>query len=253
MGEKSKFKITEAVKIFVRLHGFIINITPFRIVLSIVITCILGILPSVSVYTTQLIINQIQKKELAVYSIIMLCILYIAVDMVSTILNYVQSYNTFIINQKIDLALIENVLKKTKELELGDFETPEINDLISRANEQTSGKAYAFYMLVLGIFQSFVLIFSNAYILIHLKEYFILLVLIFLIILHSIKTLRLSEKQYFIIKERTNDSRKQWYYQYLLTNDIAFKEIKLFGSHSFLISEFKKLYYLFFEQDKDIQ
>ena len=53
MGEKSKFKITEAVKIFVRLHGFIINITPFRIVLSIVITCILGILPSVSVYTTQ--------------------------------------------------------------------------------------------------------------------------------------------------------------------------------------------------------
>ena len=32
MGEKSKFKITEAVKIFVRLHGFIINITPFRIV-----------------------------------------------------------------------------------------------------------------------------------------------------------------------------------------------------------------------------
>ena len=68
--------------------------------------------------------------------------------MVSTILNYVQSYNTFIINQKIDLALIENVLKKTKELELGDFETPEINDLISRANEQTSGKAYAFYMLV---------------------------------------------------------------------------------------------------------
>lgn len=74
----------------------------------------------------------------------MLCILYIAVDMVSTILNYVQSYNTFIINQKIDLALIENVLKKTKELELGDFETPEINDLISRANEQTSGKAYAF-------------------------------------------------------------------------------------------------------------
>lgn len=142
MGEKSKFKITEAVKIFVRLHGFIINITPFRIVLSIVITCILGILPSVSVYTTQLIINQIQKKELAVYSIIMLCILYIAVDMVSTILNYVQSYNTFIINQKIDLALIENVLKKTKELELGDFETPEINDLISRANEQTSGKAY---------------------------------------------------------------------------------------------------------------
>lgn len=253
MGEKSKFKITEAVKIFVRLHGFIINITPFRIVLSIVITCILGILPSVSVYTTQLIMNQIQKKELAVYSIIMLCILYIAVDMVSTILNYVQSYNTFIINQKIDLALIENVLKKTKELELGDFETPEINDLISRANEQTSGKAYAFYMLVLGIFQSFVLIFSNAYILIHLKEYFILLVLIFLIIIHSIKTLRLSEKQYFIIKERTNDSRKQWYYQYLLTNDIAFKEIKLFGSHSFLISEFKKLYYLFFEQDKDIQ
>lgn len=63
MGEKSKFKITEAVKIFVRLHGFIINITPFRIVLSIVITCILGILPSVSVYTTQLIINQIQKKR----------------------------------------------------------------------------------------------------------------------------------------------------------------------------------------------
>lgn len=123
--------------------------------MELVITCILGILPSVSVYTTQLIMNQIQKKELAVYSIIMLCILYIAVDMVSTILNYVQSYNTFIINQKIDLALIENVLKKTKELELGDFETPEINDLISRANEQTSGKAYAFYMLVLGIFQSF--------------------------------------------------------------------------------------------------
>ena len=36
MGEKSKFKITEAVKIFVRLHGFIINITPFRRIMEMI-------------------------------------------------------------------------------------------------------------------------------------------------------------------------------------------------------------------------
>ena len=55
----------------------------------------------------------------------------------------------------------------------------------------------------------------------------------------------------FYEKEQQKKEKK-WYYQYVLTNDIAFKEIKTYGLHLFFENKFLKIAQKFLQQDKEI-
>ena len=62
----------------------------------------------------------------------------------------------------------------------------------------------------------------------------------------------LGKKQFLLIKHRAPEERKSWYYQYLLTKDIAFKEIKIFNLGKYLKDQYKKWGMKFISQDKDL-
>lgn len=53
-----------------------------------------------------------------------------------------------------------------------------------------------------------------------------------------------------MLRYRTEEERKKWYFQYLLTNDIAFKEIRTYNLAEYFIHKVKGIYDDFFKQDK---
>lgn len=55
-----------------------------------------------------------------------------------------------------------------------------------------------------------------------------------------------------MVKQRASEERKSWYYHYLLTKDIAYKEIKIFNLGKYLKDQYKKLEIKFISQDKDL-
>ena len=42
-----------------------------------------------------------------------------------------------------------------------------------------------------------------------------------------------------MLRYRTEEERKKWYFQYLLTNDIAFKEIRTYNLAEYFIHKVK--------------
>ena len=63
---------------------------------------------------------------------------------------------------------------------------------------------------------------------------------------------KMGHLQYEIEYERAEEGRRSWYLSYLMTNDIAFKEIKIYGIGDYFIEKYKDISKKFIKQDKKI-
>lgn len=81
----------------------------------------------------------------------------------------------------------------------------------------------------------------------------ILIPVIYIFPLISVATSSFFDKKQFVVnKERADKVRKKWYYKFLLTNDIAYKEIKIFNVGNYFRKKYKELSLSFFDVDKKI-
>lgn len=244
---------TSSIGLFFRLTKEVVKIFPIGVLLTVFFAFLQGVLPSLSLLLMESILNAVQLGNARFSLIVTLCVLYIGIDIIILSISTFQNYLSFIFNAKVDFSFGMQVLEKISMLELIDFEVSETNDLINRAKEQVSGKIVGAYMAYISVFQSFVFLFGNLLVLLRSISLGVVFPIVLLAALHSFAMFKLSKKQYDIIRGRTNDARKMWYLQYLLTNDIAFKEIKVYHAFNYLSGKYRSIYLDFFETDKKIQ
>lgn len=242
-----------SLQLFFRLSRELLKISPVCVVLAILLAFLQGVLPSLSLLIMEWIMNNVQLSTVSVYQIVLLCALYIGIEIIILSTSTFQNYLSFIFNKKVDFKFCMWLLRKVSNLELIDFEISETNDLINRAKEQLNGKIVPAYMAYIGILQSFVFLISNLLVLVRSISVSVIFPIVFLAAIHSIAMFRLSKVQYDIIRARTNDARKMWYLQYLLTNDIAFKEIKIYNAFNYLAGKYRAIFFGFLKTDKKIQ
>lgn len=242
-----------SLQLFFRLSRELLKISPVCVVLAILLAFLQGVLPSLSLLIMEWIMNNVQLSTVSVYQIVLLCALYIGIEIIILSTSTFQNYLSFIINKKVDFKFCMWLLRKVSNLELIDFEISETNDLINRAKEQLNGKIVPAYMAYIGVLQSFAFLISNLLVLVRSISVSVIFPIVFLAAIHSIAMFRLSKVQYDIIRARTNDARKMWYLQYLLTNDIAFKEIKIYNAFNYLAGKYRAIFFGFLKTDKKIQ
>jgi len=242
-----------SLQLFFRLSRELLKISPVCVVLAILLAFLQGVLPSLSLLIMEWIMNNVQLSTVSVYQIVLLCALYIGIEIIILSTSTFQNYLSFIFNKKVDFKFCMWLLRKVSNLELIDFEISETNDLINRAKEQLNGKIVPAYMAYIGVLQSFVFLISNLLVLVRSISVSVIFPIVFLAAIHSIAMFRLSKVQYDIIRARTNDARKMWYLQYLLTNDIAFKEIKIYNAFNYLAGKYRAIFFGFLKTDKKIQ
>ena len=189
------------------------------------LSALLGIIPGCSVVMMQQIINLLQKKNSELGLIMLFAVIYIFIDLVSYILAKIIAIVTFSLERRTNINVSVLVLEKTKMLELSDYEDVTTYDLIQRA--QNSNIVYAYVMLYVSVLQSTIVVITNLMI---LKKWSIVIfpLVAGITIIRMIHLSKIGREKYIIRRDRTSDERKQWYYQYLMTNDMAFKEIKIF-------------------------
>lgn len=242
-----------SLQLFFGLSRELLKISPVCVVLAILLAFLQGVLPSLSLLIMEWIMNNVQLSTVSVYQIVLLCALYIGIEIIILSTSTFQNYLSFIINKKVDFKFCMWLLRKVSNLELIDFEISETNDLINRAKEQLNGKIVPAYMAYIGVLQSFVFLISNLLVLVRSISVSVIFPIVFLAAIHSIAMFRLSKVQYDIIRARTNDARRMWYLQYLLTNDIAFKEIKIYNAFNYLAGKYRAIFFGFLKTDKKIQ
>lgn len=215
----------------------------------IVLSIVLGIIPGCSLVMMQRIINLLQIDNSKLYTIVLFALIYIFIDMLNYIVSKIIAIVTFSLERRTNINVSLLVLEKTKMLELSDYEDVSTYDLIQRA--QNSNIVYAYMMLYISVMQAIVVVVSNLLI---LKKWiiFIFPLVAGITVIRMIHLSKIGKKKYIIRRDRTSDERKQWYYRYLMTNDMAFKEIKIFDLYDYFITKFKELSINFYTTDKKI-
>ena len=108
---------------------------------------------------------------------------------------------------------------------------------------------FDFFVSFLSVFQFLMQIIIQSIILLAWRSWVIGLIILISIV-SSICSIIMNRKRYEMLLKRTEKERKKWYYQYLLTKDIAYKEIKVFNLATYFINKFKDIIESFLNEDK---
>lgn len=230
-----------------RCLGILIKIDKKFLAFSLFSTVLLGITPSISLLLTQSIINGIQTGVYSFSQVVGLIIVYVACNALVSLFTIFSQYYTSVFQYKLNKTINIMILDKAGKLSFKSFENPEAYNKIQRA--QTSNKIYPFISYILSIIQLSITFISYGAIILSWKWWSIFLILpnaCFSTFLAN----RLNKKRYEMLRYRTEEERKKWYFQYLLTNDIAFKEIRTYNLAEYFIHKVKGIYDDFFKQDK---
>lgn len=222
----------------------------FQLLLLLFLYTLLGVSPTISIIITRELINCISDLSLISYKYIWFFVfLYIIVDVITVQLNNFLAYLTTKLQLKFSLFLNSEILNKAVKLSVSDFENSETYNKISRAQNNTN--IFSYFLNSLELFKLLVSLISSTLILIFWKWWIVIPILTYNII-NTILNLKINKEEFSILRKRATDDRKRWYYKYLLTSDISFKEIKIFDIGSFFIRKYMQKSDDFFKQDNKI-
>lgn len=207
-----------------------------------------SITPSISVLIMQEMVNTLQVSHNDLGYLFKLLILYIAIDVVQSLMSLLSGYCERRLQMNGTLVVNMTILEKVKDFSLKDFENSETYDTLQRAVNVGFIRIFGFFKSFILLFQSLINIILFSLILMAWKWWLVPVILIMPIINTKINTY-FGKRQFLVVKERAGAERKAWYFQYLLTKDTAFKEIKLFELGAHLRDRYKSLQKTFIAQD----
>jgi len=244
-------KLIVAFGYFKRIMKILASAGKGYLVLIVLFAIFFGALPGVSILVMQAIMNALQTADRGFEFMVGLIAIYIGIDLLSAALNLALGYIENAVQMKSSITLNMSVLQKVENLSLKDYENSDTYNLIQRAVNTNIGQLFSFFKSFVTIFQSLINLIMFSLILLAWRWWMLPVVLIMPVI-SAIVTAHYGKKQFLIQKNRTGEDRKKWYYQYLLTNDIAFKEIKVFKLGDYFRNKYKFLSLEFLKQDRKL-
>ncbi|WP_139016151.1 hypothetical protein [Clostridium botulinum] len=196
-----------------------------------------GSIPVLSLITMQKIMNLLQIKS-NFKLLIGFILIYVFIDLFNLIYFSIMTYYNTKFSLGFDLKFNESILKKSSNLKLKSYENSEVYDTIKMAQQESDGKLIAYFGAFTNIISKLITIQSYLVILLSFKPWIVICVLIVPIIKFLLSK-KISVMSFNIIKNRTNDSRKSWYLQWLLTYGDSYKELKTYNIFNYFIEKYK--------------
>ena len=224
-----------------RIIEYIYKISPRYFITSLLFTILMGFTSAMSILGTRLLINGIVEASTGKgHNFIMILIAYAGINIIILLIQSANNYISLKHQLKIDYKMNMDILEKCKELRLQDFEDSEVYNILGRAEMEGQTRFYIAYTNILSIITQIASIISISAIILSWNSYVFLLVFITPIVSTIVNT-RIGYRNYKMRMDRMDEVRKMSYINYLLTNDIACKEVKTYNIGSYLIDIFSKI------------
>lgn len=234
-------KYKNTLKTIIRMMKYICSISTRNFIVSFFLTVLVGFTSGISLWATRLLINGILLDGISNESNFMsILIVYAAINI---LIQLIQSMNNYLNSKNqlnIDYGISMDIITKAKELGLGDFENSEVYNVLSRANTDGRIKLYLTYRNILSVIIQIISMISIATIILSWNSYVFLLVFVTPIISTIVNT-KIEYRNYKMKMERINEVRRTSYINFLLTNNIACKEIKTYNIGSYLVNIFSNI------------
>ena len=221
------------------------------IFVSLVVTVIQSLAPAFSLLIMQQIINSIQRGIHDIAFLIWLVIIYVSVDLAITVISSLMNYYTTKFSLKFNLHVKKSIMRKASELSLWHYENSSTYDKIKLAEGADGGTLMTQFTSFSALIGQVITALSYIAILLRFN-YVVILIIIILPTIKYLMTNLINKKQFEIIKKRTNESRKAWYYNFIVTNGTHFKELKSYHLLEYFIDKYDALLKKFNKQDVDI-
>lgn len=211
-----------------------------------------SILPFISLFITQNILNIIQSEIKNMNLFWNNIIMYILISIFIAICNSIYAYYSKKYYQYLYYHLNKNLLKSTEKLSLRDYENSSTYDMLQRAEQEIGLRPYQIIITCLTLLSTIITISTSAVILYNWHKWSIIIFLIMPFISFKYFSI-ISKKEYEIVSARTTMERESWYVAQLLTKDTNAKEIKSLNLSNHLNNKFSYLRHLFMQQNLDIE
>jgi len=195
-------------------------------VLTIIINIIAGIVPVISVNIFGSLINAISAKDLNL-SLKVLAI-YIGISSVSGMIISIKAFLFTKFQFLLDYELINRLLDKCAIMSLEEFENSDIQDQLQHILSQVGFRPYNIFTTTLTLVTSITTILSSVYIMLMWRPLSVFLIIV-PAFAFSIFYLSISKREFQTEERNAKKARSIWYYEFLLTKDQSFKEVKIFN------------------------
>ncbi|WP_342426692.1 ABC transporter ATP-binding protein [Paenibacillus sp. FSL L8-0158] len=223
--------IPKAIKIFFQANKIIF-------VFSIIINIIAGIVPVVSVNVFGILINTVSSmdfndslKILAVYIGISFLI-----DVISSIKDFLFAKYQYL----LDFELLNRLMNKCASMSLEEFENSEVQDQLQHIQQQIGFRPYSIFTSILAMITAITTILSSIFMVIIWQPLSVLLI-ITPVLFFSIFNLSINKREFQTEERNSKKARSIWYYEFLLTKDQSFKEVKIFNLAKHIIDRHNNL------------
>lgn len=221
------------------------------IYISLVSMIIFSIFPVISARLMQHIVNLIQGNSQYINLIYKCIVCYVALDFTLILIQSFWGYYNKKFKLFFNLEIKRMVLKKASYLKLKDFENSKIYDMLQRAERQSEGGVISYFELVLSEIGA--VITGIAYVIIIMFfKWWIVFALFFIPILRYVISSFINKEEFKMVKERTDEERKAWYYSYIVTCGINFKELRIYNLFEYFIQKYCAKVMVFNKQDLKI-
>lgn len=227
------------IKTFCRSLATVFSNAKLLFILNFIIIFISGIISGINVYSIQQLVNGIQDAIIKGTSISKNIMLFISVNLMIILVQNIRSYTNQMIALNLDYNLDNEYLIKCSTLDLKDFENEDVYTTITKAYSLGKLKVQDIYFNFLQLVESIISMISVIFAVRSIDSY-LLGVIIIIPIFSTISSIKIGKYAYDKEKENIKHQRKSDYFSYLLTNNIAIKEIISFNIANYLIEKFKR-------------
>ncbi len=141
------------------------------------------------------------------------------------------SFKTFLFTKfqfLLDYELINRLLDKCAIMSLEEFENSDIQDQLQHILSQVGFRPYNIFTTTLTLVTSITTILSSVYIMLTWRPLSVFLIIV-PAFAFSIFYLSISKREFQTEERNAKKARSIWYYEFLLTKDQSFKEVKIFN------------------------
>jgi len=214
-------------------------------------TLLRGVSSGFLIYATKLLVNTITntntQQVVFIRSLFIYATINIAILLISIIFGIVNSKHQLLLDNRMSL----DVLSKCVDLDLKDFENSDIYDMLGKAQMEGQTKVYLTYKSIMDMLMQITSLLSVISILLTMNSKIFILVIITPLI-SMFLNYKIGKRNYKMRMARIKNVRKTSYISYLLSNDVSYKEIKMFNLGGYLLDIFSRLKNKLLKQDFEI-
>ena len=143
------------------------------------------------------------------------------------------------------------ILEKALELSLRHFEDSKTYDQLTQARQRASMRPLALVQRTFGLAQNAISLVTFGALLVGFSPWAVLLLLVAGLPLFAVEA-AFSGEAFRLFKWQSQETRQRAYLEWLLSNDAAVKEVKLFHLGPLLLERFNAIFHRLYKEDKDL-